>query len=84
VLEGISTETGIALKTEGVALFEKTEVDVPEHDADLAAKALEIYREVAHVDVPEHDADLAAKALEIYREVAHELSASREVVSRLL
>ena len=61
VLEGISTETGIALKTEGVALFEKTEVDVPEHDADLAAKALEIYREVAH-----------------------ELSASREVVSRLL
>jgi len=34
--------------------------------------------------VPEHDADLAAKALEIYREVAHELSASREVVSRLL
>ena len=48
VLEGISTETGIALKTEGVALFEKTEVDVPEHDADLAAKALEIYREVAH------------------------------------
>ena len=61
VLEGISAVTGIALKTEGVALFPK-----------------------APVDVPEHDAGLAARALEIYREVAHELSASREVVSRLL
>jgi hypothetical protein len=61
VLEGISAETGIALKTEGVVLFEKTAVDVPEHDAELAAKALEIYREVAD-----------------------ELSASREVVSRLI
>ena len=46
VLEGISTATGIALKTEGVALFPKAPIDVPEHDAGLAARALEIYREV--------------------------------------
>ena len=46
VLERISTQTGIALKTEGVALFEKTEANVPEHDAELAAHALDIYREV--------------------------------------
>jgi hypothetical protein len=46
VLERISTATGIALKTEGVALFPKAPVDVPEHDAGLAARALDIYREV--------------------------------------
>ena len=46
VLERISTETGIALKTEDIALFPKAPVDVPEHDAGLAARALDIYREV--------------------------------------
>ena len=46
VLERISTATGIELKTEGVALFQKAPVDVPEHDARLAARALVIYREV--------------------------------------
>ncbi|MDC3183471.1 sulfotransferase [Schleiferiaceae bacterium] len=46
VLERISTATGITLKTEGVELFEKTALNVPAHDAGLAARALEIYREV--------------------------------------
>jgi hypothetical protein len=46
VLERISTETSIALKTEGIELFPKTEVEVPEHDAKLAACALEIYHEI--------------------------------------
>jgi hypothetical protein len=46
VLERISTATGIELKTEGVALFQKAPVDVPDHDARLAARALVIYREV--------------------------------------
>ena len=46
VLERISTATGITLKTEGVELFEKTALNVPVHDAGLAARALEIYREV--------------------------------------
>jgi len=46
VLERISTATSITLKTEGVELFEKTALNVPVHDAGLAARALEIYREV--------------------------------------
>jgi len=46
VLERISTATGITLKTEGMELFEKTALNVPAHDAGLAARALEIYREV--------------------------------------
>ena len=46
VLERISTATSITLKTEGVELFEKTALNVPAHDAGLAARALEIYREV--------------------------------------
>ena len=46
VLERISTETSITLKTEGIELFPKTEVEVPEHDAKLAACALEIYHEI--------------------------------------
>ncbi|MDC0376648.1 sulfotransferase [Schleiferiaceae bacterium] len=45
-LERISTATGITLKTEGVELFEKTALNVPVHDTGLAARALEIYREV--------------------------------------
>ena len=49
VLERISTATGITLKTEGVELFEKTALNVPAHDAGLAARALEIYREVVPV-----------------------------------
>ena len=46
VLERISTATGIALKTGGLELYQKTTVDVQEHDAKLAARALDIYREV--------------------------------------
>ena len=46
VLERISTATSITLKTEGVELFEKTALNVPVNDAGLAARALEIYREV--------------------------------------
>ena len=49
VLERISTATGITLKTEGVELFEKTALNVPAHDAGLAARALEIYRDVVPV-----------------------------------
>ncbi|MDB2502893.1 sulfotransferase [Schleiferiaceae bacterium] len=49
LLERISTATGITLKTEGVELFDKTALNVPAHDAGLAARALEIYREVVPV-----------------------------------
>ena len=46
VLERLSTETSIPLNIEGVELFVKTAVNVPEHDAKLAAHALTIYHEV--------------------------------------
>ena len=46
VLERLSTETSIPLNIEGVELFVKTAVNVPEYDAKLAAHALTIYHEV--------------------------------------